>query len=295
MGKTFKFKTCNPAVRGKTVKNKSCMTPEVVEEIKNKFNKHNPENKIQASKPTEVWEELKNKFNTCKSELCWLNSIKDPVMKAKIKRKLFPPDRPNEWKDDPNTWLSNEDILNVLTQYEDAYKCFKFIGPTPIDYDYKESSILGNDRCVTEELCKFILDEMIKKKYSKIGIIFNLDKHSGPGTHWVSLFVNVKEKFIFYFDSNGLPPNRQIKKMINKIKDDGKSLKKPIIFQTIINKFQHQQSNTECGMYSLYFIITLLTEKINNKKVNIGKIKHHFLKKRVEDELVFKLRYKYFI
>ena len=64
---------------------------------------------------------------------------------------------------------------NVMKQYEDAYKCFKFIGPTPIDYDYKESSILGNEKCVTEELCKFILDEMITKKYSKIGIIFNLD------------------------------------------------------------------------------------------------------------------------
>ena len=295
MGKTFKFKSCNPALKGKTVKNKSCMTPEVVDEIKNKFNKHNPTNIINGSNPTVVWEELKNKFKTCNSELCWLNEFKDPIMKEKIKRKLFPPNRPGEWENDPNTWLSDQDILKVLNQYEEGYKCFKFIGPTAIDYDYKETSFSGNETCVTEELCNFILDEMITKKYSKIGIIFNLDKHNGPGTHWVSLFVNIKEKFIFYFDSNGDSPNGQIQKMINKIRDDGKSLKKPILFQTIINKFQHQHSDTECGMYSIYFIITLLTEKIKNKKVNIGKIKHHFLKKRIPDELVSNLRYKYFI
>jgi len=296
MTKTFKYISCNPTTKGKTVKKKSCMTPEVVDEIKNKYNKYNPDNLIRASKSIDVWSELKHKLNTCSTELCWLDEIKDPELNSKIKKKLFPPMRPHDWKSNPNTWLSDGDILQVLKQYEDAYNCFTFIGPTPIDYDYKETSVLGgNKKCVTEDLCKFILDEMITNKFSKIGIIFNLDKHDGPGTHWVSLFVNIKQKFIFYFDSNGVNPPFQIRKMINKIIEDGKSLKKPITFQTIINTFEHQKSDTECGMYSLYFIITLLTEKLKNKKMTIQQLKHHFLKKRVSDELVFKYRYKYFV
>ena len=31
--------------------------------------------------------------------------------------------------------------------------------------------------------------------------------------------------------------------------------------------FEHQMGNTECGMYSLYFIITLLTGKTGEGKV----------------------------
>ena len=29
------------------------------------------------------------------------------------------------------------DILDVMKQYEKAYKCFEFMGPTPIDFDTK--------------------------------------------------------------------------------------------------------------------------------------------------------------
>ena len=48
-----------------------------------------------------------------------------------------------------------------MKQYENTYKCFEFIGPSPIDYDQH----LSYGECVWEELCKFSLKENIYLEY----------------------------------------------------------------------------------------------------------------------------------
>ena len=77
-----------------------------------------------------------------------------------------------------------------MKQYEDAYDCFEFIGPTPIDFD----DHMHDGRCVWEELCEFELEKEIREKKKKIGIIFNLDPHYKGGSHWVAMFINIKKK-----------------------------------------------------------------------------------------------------
>ena len=52
---------------------------------------------------------------------------------------------------------------------------------------------------------------------------------------------------------------------------------------------QHQQGNTECGMYSLYFIITM----IDDSKTMKNKIKM-FQKETITDHHVQSFRNKYF-
>ena len=47
---------------------------------------------------------------------------------------------------------------------------------------------------------------------------------------------------------------------------------------------EHQKKNTECGLYSIYFLTYLL--KNNNY--------NHFLDKRIGDEEMFELRNKFF-
>ena len=34
-----------------------------------------------------------------------------------------------------NTWLNSLDISRVMKQYEDNYKNFRFLGPSPIDFN----------------------------------------------------------------------------------------------------------------------------------------------------------------
>jgi hypothetical protein len=56
-------------------------------------------------------------------------------------------------------------------------------------------------------------------------------------------------------------------------------------FSLYENDKSHQRTNTECGMYSLYLIIELLTE---NHKID------HFMNNWIKDKTVEKLRDKYF-
>ena len=111
----------------------------------------------------------------------------------------------------------------------------------------------------------------------------------------MSLFVDLKSKFIFYFDSTADTMPSQIKKLIESIKNQGKRIS--IDFKIYENKkIEHQKGNNECGMYSLFFIVTLLTRKYNNTVLNKSKVIDLFIGgKRIKDEDMNKLRDIYFL
>jgi hypothetical protein len=187
--KTQKFKklNCSPAIDGKTPNRDSCFTDPVLKNLKESFNKSHPDQMIAATDPNEIWTELKMKLNTCSKEDCWLDTLKDESMKRKIKEMIFAPKHPPEWHENPTEWLTNFDIEKVMKQYELSEPTFKFIGPTTIDFDSKPEYWGG--RCVLEDLCRFDLARFIRAKRTKIGIVFNLDKHDQSGSHWVSLYI----------------------------------------------------------------------------------------------------------
>lgn len=127
---------------------------------------------------------------------------------------------PYDWNENMNKWLSTHDILKVMKQYEISHPDFKFIGATPLDYDY----IKPNGQCVTKELCTFNLNNYIKQGIFKIGVVFNLDPHYKSGSHWTSLYIDVKKGGIYYFDSAGTPPPKYILKLISLIQNQGNFL-----------------------------------------------------------------------
>ena len=54
------------------------------------------------------------------------------------------------------------------------------------------------------------------------------------------------------------------KKLVDNITNQGKILQKPIHFNFDQNHpVEHQMENTECGVYSLFFIIYMLEDAIN--------------------------------
>lgn len=80
-----------------------------------------------------------------------------------------------------------------------------------------------------------------KKTYC---IIFNIDKSSGPGIHFVSIFVSLNK--IYYFDSFGKNIiQNDISKFITK------NNKKCVMF---CKKIQHDNSNF-CGFFALAFLL----------------------------------------
>lgn len=249
---------CSPYAKNNKIVANSCFTENAVNTLTNAYNKHNPRNSIPLDKSAkDKWLDLQQKMSRipkCDQDECWIQNI--PLTdreKAILKARLFVPPRPHEWKKDPNTWLTNFDIENVLNQYETAYPQFRFIGPSAIDYDYQDK----NRQFVCNNLQHFSVEKQLQKKQPKTGIVFNLDPHNKSGSHWVSMFIDLEDNFMFYFNSTSEPIPRQIKKFVNKVKKQCQGLNRNIEFLENTHT-EHQMSNTECGMYSLYFIITML-------------------------------------
>jgi len=269
---------CSPERKEKDY---TCYSDDSLLKLRNYWNARHPDKRINSVEPRYIWNELKdNMSNTCNIESCWL---RQKFVKEKLDKELleftFAPKSPESWKHNSHEWLSSTDIEKVMKQYEHAYPSFSFIGPSPIDFD--NTKIYG--QCVWEELCNFNLYNYLNDGKTKIGVIFNTDPHYKSGSHWIALFINVQKKYIYYFDSNGNEIPNEVKKFMERVKSQGINL--GIDFKLMNNKIGHQKSQSECGMYVLYFIIQLVT---NQKDVN------SFGKNRIPDDEVYKLRHEYF-
>ncbi len=297
--KNFQKMNCSPLVEESKVNPNTCYTKDILFQIRDAYNKSHSNNTIISDDPNTVWNELKMRLTNCDKEDCWLEEIKNTEIKKNIDDYVFSPDSPPEWNkggDITNKWLSNYDILNVLRQYEKKFKCFKFIGPTAIDFDTKPKSY--NGQCVEEEMCNFSLEKMISNKKHKIGIVFNLDKHDEPGSHWVSMFIDIKRKYIFYMESQKQSDSEDVPDEIKVFKDrvieQGRQLNPAIDFTFYTANVRHQNGDSECGMYSLFFIITMLSEKINGKPVTLEKRLNMFRNKKIPDKYITQYRKIYF-
>jgi len=220
-------KYCSPTQKknkDKYLKNISCFDKESLLTIATSYNNVYSSDKInipktftQASLAT-FWNTLRkqiSKQTNCSEENCWIETTigKKALEKDQDIGNFLRPLQPKEWKHNPNEWLSTLDIEKVLDQYN-VYNDFIFIGAVPIDFDTK----LSPGMCVINELCNINIQKLYKKGIRKIGVVFNLDKHTEKGSHWISLFISIYKGSIFYFDSYGYPPNKEISTLIHTVR-----------------------------------------------------------------------------
>lgn len=288
--KNYRKMNCSPMVKNKTISQNSCFTNKTLAYIKKAYNKHHIENPIGPGTPQDTWSQLKDRLSKCDKEDCWLKEITDAKTREKIDKYIFAPDHPVEWNRNGTEWLSNFDIFDVLHQYEEAYPRFRFIGPTPIDFDTRPSDM--NGKCVWNDLCELSLSKQKADGIKQIGVVFNLDRHDQDGSHWISLFIDMKDEFIFFMDSAGEKPPREVSVLIERIKKQGEELSPPVHFKYYENHpLEHQLENTECGMYSLYFLITMVTGHNELKKFSNYRDKINFFKtRRISDKYVNRFR-----
>ena len=267
---------CSPKEKGK-INDFSCYTNESLMKLKELWNARHPDVKITTNSPKEIHRIISEKLKgVCNKESCWLKQKADFGKVDSDIADSFAHESPPEWKKNPNEWLSSVDIMNVMKQYEKAYKCFDFIGPSPIDFDTRK--LYGE--CVWDELCNFSLKDQIKHGKNKIGIIFNTDPHNKPGQHWISMFINIKKKKIFFFDSTGDKPVKEIMVLVDRIKEQGLNMSPKINFHFDSNEgIEHQYGNTECGIYSLYFIVHMLEDKMTEHYLKTHILKDEYMQK----------------
>jgi hypothetical protein len=244
---------CAPGRDGDKL-NFTCYSPDALHGIKELWNARHPDKLISSNDSEVIWRDLKKYIGSaCRRESCWIRqNFISSGLDPELLNYTFAPPRPGEWDKNPNTWLSSVDIGAIMKQFEHAYPSFEFLGPSPIDYDTRKS----RGQCVWDELCKFDLKEQTDNGKTKIGIVFNLDQHYKGGSHWVAMFIDCKKKSIYYFDSYGDKMPRQIMKLAKLIQQQ--SIRVSEKYDIHVTKKRHQYGDSECGMYSLYFIIHML-------------------------------------
>ena len=254
----------------------SCFTKKQLDFIALKYNEKYPNNKIKAigsSNKKKLWDEIRSKLSkSCNTEWCWIDStfIKDLIKNdPEFKLMTFRPAMPKSWIRNKYTWLSTTDILLVMKQYELKYPDFMFLGPVPVD-------------CPTGIMCELSylnLPALHKKNIRKVGIVFNLDKHDQPGSHWTALWIDTNRAVIHYYDSYGDKPHSMIQSFMNKLSNQMKE--KGVKMNLDYNKKRHQFGGSECGIYSMNYII----EHLNGKTLN------EISSKRIPDKLMNELRH----
>lgn len=192
----------------------------------------------------------------CKSERCWLEKASiDRKKKREILKDYFRPTMPDSWEEQPTEWLDSLNIADVLKQYETAYPKFKFFGTSPIDFSapnpYKKDS-LKNKECLQDEICKLNLKELAAAGKTSLGFVYNLDPSDKGGSHWIASFTDIPGHRSYYFDSYGFKAPPQIARFLRSLTLQDPKMK----LEYCARRFQFGQ--TECGMYSIYFILRML-------------------------------------
>jgi hypothetical protein len=278
-----KFKPNNEFIKcapSKKFDNNTCFSLEQLIKIAASYNNitRDKNNKINLDIKDKKYllKELIDKLpETCKSQECLLKEkfvidLNDFDLLYNTLRPLGPTNK--------TKWLSSSDINQIMIQYTFKYPEYRFFGALPIDFEKIKVPIDFKTNNFFKILCN-----MYKNKKYKIGFVLNLDRHNQSGSHWVALYTDLKNKKVYFFDSYGYKPKKEIVKLMSmiaywiRINNDKNCNYNNIIFTNNdvlkftkgqcekytdvdiqYNTVRHQFKHSECGVYSVNFILRLL-------------------------------------
>ncbi len=273
----LKDQKCAPS---KQYEDGSCYTLQHLKDIVRSYNEVNkgggsPFGKIELKDDKQyLVKELEKRLSSiCQDQLCWLNqSFVKKIRDKDLHENTFVPQGPKGKKE----WLSTLHIQYVLKQYENLYKDFKFHGAVPMDFD--DLPYLG--------IKEYDYGKDYQNEIYRHGIVFNLDEHYKPGSHWVAMFFDLKKGEVYYFDSVAKRPEKRVRRLAKRIvkwlyknrchnstesicqmpinmEDSVMHPKKKHDFEKLFNisynRNQHQFKDTECGVYCINFIVRMLS------------------------------------
>lgn len=261
---TRKGQYCAP---GRGRHGQSCFTLPELRRIASTWNRAHPESSIpvhQHRSGGSLWQDIDNKMKSeCNNEICWTESSSlvqaHPELRREVAKQSFRPVAPVSWRTNPQEWLSTLDIQAVMKQYEHADTQFKFIGAVPIDFaSPHDSGRMG--QCVVQELCSVDVKNWFKRGIHRMGIVFNMDAHDEPGSHWTGLYADFDANVVLYYDSFGDKAPPEVQGLMQTLSNQLEAFHGTVATMRI-NEQRHQFQNTECGIYSMYFIVSMLQHR----------------------------------
>lgn len=232
--------------------------------------------------PEEIMAAAKTKL-TCDTEKCVLT-------KAGIDAQLVRGELALRFKRDgplSPALLSNVDIDNIMQQYSAAFPKFFPYNFNMRDYakfSFKSGKVLHEP----DSLATVQFESLYRRGIRCCGCIINSDVYAGPGKHWMALFADARgpKWTVEFFNSSGNPPVAEWINWMEKtrgqmeavIREEKLSVADPKIVK--VSSMRHQDSKSECGVYSLFYIWARLNDVSHE----------YFGSTRVYDQHMFEFR-----
>jgi hypothetical protein len=189
----------------------------------------------------------------CDTEICVLKKLEPELGPQQVHAELtthFKLEGPTD-----NKWLSNYNVDGVMKQF-----AAKFPGFYPYNFhmaNFSEYSFHdGRVKAEPDTLHTTPVVSLLQK-YKTFGCIINTGTYQSRGEHWMALFVDTRNipYTIEFFNSSGGGP-RSYAKWLSSTQNDLSTIAPTEIVRCDV--IRHQQSMSECGLYSLFYIYSRL-------------------------------------
>lgn len=242
-----------------------------------------------AGAPESIISEAKKKLS-CDSERCVLekSGIDPQIVRGElaVRFKIDGPLSP--------ALLSNVNIDSIMKQYSVAFPKFfpyNFNMRDYARYSFRSGRVLHEP----DTLATVQFGDLFTRGIRCCGCVINSDVYSGPGKHWMALFADARgpQWSVEFFNSSGNPPAAEWINWMEKtrgqmeavMREQGSSVasgasspSEPKIIK--VSSMRHQDSKSECGVYSLFYIWARLN----------GVPYSYFSDTRVYDQHMFEFR-----
>jgi len=259
------------AVDPKGIK-KICSAPEQLREMKSFLVKQGcTPGSVRGLDTDGVLKTLKKKLNVeTESEIYTHDAFRRHIGGSKadaILKDKFVPDGPS----DSTALLDNFNIDNTLSQWASGSK--KEFGKKFHHIPFQMIDFVSNNT----ELAKLSIPDLKKNGFDCFGVVLNTDVSTGRGKHWFAIYGDLQHTgtdddpyVLEYFNSSGYPPRPEVSTWMETVKHDlAKDYKKHVKIVHATHK-QIQYSRTECGVWSLVYILSRLLGKPPNWIATIG-------------------------
>lgn len=177
------------------------------------------------------------------------------------------------------TLLSNVNIDTILQQWRKRWPAFypyNFNMRNYAKYSFRDGRVVA----APDTLATVGLDDW-HPEHDCAACVVNSDTYQGFGKHWMALFVDLRldPPSVEFFNSSGNPPAPEWIRFMTKMKTAIEMLGHSDV-RLVKNGLRHQNSRSECGVYSLFYIYSRLC----------GIPPAYFDQKVVPDAIMFEFR-----
>lgn len=196
-------------------------------------------------------ETLRRYFAMCPDERCWLKQIGKGVVDE---TKIFKPMA--QWGS--NGWLSNFEIDEALSQYEEVYSDFAYLGTCLMDFLRQENKYGPK--------LSHLISKRNKRRFALVLNLYGIHKDAKFKKHWVALYVDLPKRSLEYFDSSMFKIQPDVWKVIVRLILGIKYIWLADKENKEVNFFYNagkpvQTKDGDCGVYVIDFITQRLSGK----------------------------------